>query len=237
MSANANFLRQIDILSPSDMLYPITIIGVGGIGSPTALGLAKLGFGAMTLYDPGRVETHNRPNQLFRKQDELDEEDEECRGRFKVAAMKEIIGEFAEWCEVNAMAEQFEGQHALEGIVISAVDHMEVDEETKAWGRKEIWQRVRYNVNVPLFIDGRLGGETVQVYTVRPCRLEDVEYYEETLFLDEEAIPLPCTEQSIIYSGFAIAAIIAQRVKKWLKNEPHSLALTYHLGSDRLLLD
>ena len=51
---------------------------------------------------------------------------------------------------------------------------MEVD-EAETWGRKEIWHNaIRFNVSVPLYIDCRLGGEMVQVYTVRPSSLEDV---------------------------------------------------------------
>jgi len=238
----SDFLRQLDILNPSEIICPVTIIGLGGIGSPTALELAKMGFRKMTLFDPDRVEAHNRPNQLFRKKDEADPSDEEGSGRLKVEAMKEIIGEFAEWCSVTAIAEQFEGQLPLEGIIISGLDHMEMptgenNEERRFWGRKEVWQKIRNNINVPLYIDGRIGGEIVQVFTVRPNQWEDIETYEETLFSDTEAMELLCTAQGIIYTGFGIASFIAAQTKKWLKQESYPFSMTYNFRNGQLICE
>lgn len=215
-----SFLRQLDIINPKEMVYPVTVIGVGGIGRPVAETLAEMGCRKIIIYDPDRVEEHNRPNQAYRRKD---------IGRLKVEATKEIIEEFAEWCKVVAIPEEFESQRPLKGIVILAVDSIET--------RKKIWKLIRSNVDVPLFIDGRIGGEIIQVYTVRPCQLKDVETYEKTLFPKERAASLPCTAQQVIYVGKIIGGLIALQVKKWLKREEYNQEITFDFATMTLLLD
>lgn len=215
-----NFLRQLDILNPELIIYPVTIVGAGGIGSPTAFLLSKMGCKNITLYDFDTVEEHNRPNQIFRAQDE---------GKSKTEAMKEIIGDFAEWCEINTISEKIEEKTSLSGIVISAVDSMK--------SRKTIWESARYNTDVPLYFDGRIGGEFIEVYIVRPCRIDDVEEYEDSLFSDEEADERPCTEQGIIYTGMGVAVHIAAQLKKWLKGEECNRRIAYDFKKGILILE
>lgn len=199
-----NYTRQLDILGPGDIIFPVTIIGCGGIGCITAVSLAKLGCPDITLMDDDMVEDHNLPNQFFRICD---------LGKPKVIACKEIIKDFSPDCQVTAITEKFDGSQSLSGIIISGLDTMSA--------RKMVWEKVKYNIDVPLYIDGRLGGEIMQVFTVRPCQIEDVEFYEdeENLFPDEEAVQLPCTARAIMYTGFGIACLIGSQMKKWLRGE------------------
>lgn len=216
--SKANYLRQLDILDPSLIVYKMTVIGVGGIGGPLAWILAKMGCTDITLYDDDTVEGHNLPNQFFRLED-LD--------RPKVQAVRDNIIQFAE-CHVSAIAEKFNGQ-PLSGIVISGVDSMA--------SRRSIWEAVRYNVEVPLYIDGRMGGEILQLHVVRPCMIEDIERYEESLFPDEEAAELPCTAQSIIYGVVVLGGLISLQVKKWIRKEKHSHEITFDLSTMTLICD
>ena len=213
-----NFLRQLDILNPDMIVYPITIIGVGGIGSLTAWILAKMGCGEITLYDPDVVEEHNLPNQFYRLGD-VD--------KLKVIAVKENILEFAE-TKLRIIPELFKDQESLKGIVISGVDSMKA--------RQDIWKKIRYNLNIPLYLDARMGGETLQVFTVKPSQLEDIESYENNLFSDEESSDLPCSAQSIIYSVAVLGGLIASQVKKWIKKEEYSPRITFDLKTMTLLL-
>jgi|GEM_PF-4000145 len=58
--------RQLDIVTPTQLSeYQVTIIGAGGIGSPTAEALMKMGVTNMIVYDHDSVEAHNLPNQLY----------------------------------------------------------------------------------------------------------------------------------------------------------------------------
>jgi len=213
-----NFLRQLDILNPDMIVYPITIVGVGGIGSLTAWILAKMGCGEITLYDPDVVEGHNLPNQFYRLGD-VD--------KLKVMAVKENILQFAE-TKLRTIPELFKDQESLKGIVISGVDSMKA--------RQDIWKKIRYNLNIPLYLDARMGGETVQVFTVRPSQLEDIESYENNLFSDEEASDLPCSAKSIIYSVAVLGGLIASQIKKWIKREEYSPRITFDLKTMTLLL-
>ena len=64
------FIRQRDLLDRKrvEQLH-VTQIGVGAIGSCTALSLAKLGISRFTLFDPQDVGVENLGNQLFRNDD------------------------------------------------------------------------------------------------------------------------------------------------------------------------
>lgn len=220
MKPKRNFSRQLDILDPDKYsLWPVTIIGCGGIGRFTLEILAEMGIGEIIIYDQDAVEEENRPNQAWRK---IDLE------KPKVMAGKEIVEQFAEDCEVAIHQEKFTEQE-LQGIVISAVDSME--------SRKAIWEKVRWNPLVPLFIDGRLGGEILEIYTAKPMQNEDIEAYEATLFSDEEATPGSCTAKSIVYVGHMIGSLISLQVKKFLKEEKIRREIIFDLKTMTLLLD
>lgn len=208
----ANYSRQLDILNPDMIVFPVTIIGLGHIGSNVAHELAALGFEQITLYDDDKIEDVNFPGQLYR--DPLD------FGKFKVEAAKEILRLFHQQRQVKIFKEKFLGQRQLEGIVVSGVDSME--------SRKAIWEAVRSNIGVPLYIDGRTGGEIIECHTLRPCQIEDVEDYEKTL--QHQGVPLPCGGQSIGYAGRIIAGLIASQLKKWLKKEEYFQKLIFNIG-------
>lgn len=196
-----DYSRQLGIIDPDSIAFPITMIGCGGIGSPTALMLAKLGCPSLTLMDPDIVEGHNLPNQIFPIADVDKSKVESCCG---------VVEMFSD-CQVTFVQERFNGEQPLEGIVISGVDSMK--------SRKAIWRKVKNNINVPLYIDGRIGGEIVNVFTVRPSQIEDIEIYEDYMFSDRKSAPLPCTERAVIYTAFSVASLIGAQLKKWLKRE------------------
>lgn len=206
-----DYLRQIDILHPEEICFPVTLIGCGGIGSLTALALSKLGCPKITLFDPDVVEEINIPNQVFRLSD---------IGKAKVLACKSVIQEFSE-CEVTAIPSAFDQNHNISGIVISAVDTMA--------SRLIIWEKMRYNIDVPLYIDGRLGGEILEVLTIQPSQIADIDFYKAFLFTDSEAAKLPCTARNIIYTGFAISAFIVSQLKHWLRKEKYYRRVNFDL--------
>ena len=97
------------------------------------------------------------------------------------------------------------------GVVIVCVDNMAT--------RQKVWQKVRLNIRVPLFIDARMGGMIAQVFALNPCLPDEMRGYEGLLFTDEEAVEIPCTAQAIIYNTFMIAAIIGAIIKSHAKQE------------------
>ncbi len=213
-----DFSRQEDLLTPIDFTEPITCIGCGGIGSPNALLLAKMGCPQMHLIDGDGVEEHNVPNQMFGPQDV---------GMSKVHALKSMIHHFNPDCEVSVDAQFCTEKTSLEGIVISGVDSMH--------SRKNIWQCIRNNPLVPVYIDARLGGEHLEIQTIHPCNPADITHYENTLFDEEtQGMQLPCTAQAIMYTGFIVAGFICCQLKKWLKQEEYQRMIIAHLGTNKI---
>jgi hypothetical protein len=195
------FLRQLDLVSPETLDIPVHLVGCGGIGSFTALVLSKMGVRHLSLYDPDGIEEHNLPNQLFRVSDV---------GRPKVDALREILAEFA-GLTVEIQPVQVERQR-MAGVVISGVDTMQA--------RKTIWQQcIRYRTAIVRYIDARMGAEVARIYAVKPTDPGDIRFYEKTLYHDEEAEALPCTAAAIVYSGFAIASLIGNLVKRLATDE------------------
>lgn len=207
----ANFSRQIDILDPRMLVFPVVIIGLGHIGSNAAHELASLGFKRLILYDDDKVEEVNFPGQFYRDPADL--------GKFKGEALREILCSFHADLQITARKERFTGRRQLEGIVVSGVDSMEA--------RKEIWQAIKFNMAVPLYIDGRTGGEVIECHTVRPCQIEDIEAYEKTLL--HKGVPLPCGGKSVGYAGRILAGLMACQIKKWTKKEEYSPKIVFNI--------
>jgi hypothetical protein len=196
-----DYWRQLDVVSPSDLAdLKVTLIGAGGIGSPTALALTKMGVSQISVYDNDSVELHNLPNQFYRLSD---------LGKPKVEALADAVIDYA-GVSPEAKVELFENQQ-LSGVVISGVDSMTA--------RKAIWQRVRYNPTVEVYIEARMGAEVCRIHTVDPTDPSAVKWYETTLYSDEEAQELPCTARAIIYTVFVVAGLIASQVKKYVRGQ------------------
>ena len=220
MNAESIYHRQIDIV-PLDRLQKaqVTVIGAGAVGSFTGLTLAKMGVGKIIVYDDDTVTEHNLPNQLFRVGD---------IGQPKVRALADIVREF-HGVAIDARNEKYATQ-ALIGIVVVAVDSMDA--------RLKIWDQVRYNSRIELFIDSRMGAEVGRVITIRPADPDDVTAYESTLYTSAEALQARCTERAVIYTVLGIASAICGRVANHLRGDPYDtdVALDFKLGRIQPLL-
>lgn len=197
---DAVFWRQLDIINPAILArMDVSMIGVGGLGSPTAMALSKMGIKNFTIYDHDTVEEHNVPNQMYTLHD---------IGRPKVEAIGDVISAMGGTPNLNF--EAFDNQ-ALKGVVIVTVDSMAA--------RKLVWDSVKFSPLVPLLIDARMGAEEGRIFTANPADLDDIKRYESYLYTDEEAVDLPCTAQSIIYNTFAVASWVCRLVKAYAADE------------------
>jgi molybdopterin/thiamine biosynthesis adenylyltransferase len=212
------FHRQLGIFNPyTDGQVPLTLIGAGGIGSPTALALAKMGFPDLTIYDADTVEPHNLPNQLYPLA---------ALGQSKAISLAEECFRFS-GTRPNAIPDMFEGQAELEGIVISGVDSMEA--------RRIIWSYVRHRPNIRGYVEARMGGQVGIVHVVNPTDERSIAAYEQTLYTDAEAAEEPCTERAIAFNVFALAGLISAQVKKVAKGEEYQARITVDLVNMILL--
>lgn len=196
------FHRQLGLVNP-DALYgmKVAIVGVGAIGSMVGITLAKMGVGTLSLYDMDSVEVHNLPNQFYRTQD---------IGQSKVAALSRTLEEDFGAFEVL----RYEGavdptvfQVEQADVVVCAVDDMAF--------RKSFWEKaIRSHFNPKLYIETRMGGEDFRVYALSPMDSNAFEYYEKTLYSNEEADGVACTERSILYNVMLIASVVGHLVKQ-----------------------
>lgn len=224
-----DFTRHRDWYDPAESDAEVTIVGCGGIGSPTALALAKLGIPKLTLIDGDTVEKHNIPNQMF----PLTEEEQDNTGgpytelvstfgKPKVHVLENVLNSFsvtdieAHYKFLNSdglttpdndLSSDIKG-YKPSGIVVSGLDSMSA--------RQEVWKTVKFNMGVDLYIDARLGGELIVIYAVNPKDYASCQTYEESLHSDENARELPCTRRIVIDVGFVVAGLITRTIRRHL---------------------
>ena len=207
------YWRSLDIIHPSVCNETVFIIGAGATGSFTALTLAKMGMKNITVYDDDFVENHNLPNQLFPIR---------MLGMNKALAVKELVKDFTD-VDITAIPEKYKGEE-LSGVVISALDSM--------IGRKLIYKQCKDNLRVRVLIDPRTGAEMFRLLTLNPNLYDKCEKYKETLHSDGEALRVPCTAQSIIYSVLLVSSRICHQVKRLLMNEEYQEDIFVDLKND-----
>lgn len=210
------YTRGRDFFDPSENQHAhVTIVGCGGIGSFTAHALAKLGVPSLALVDFDVVEPHNVPNQLYTMEQVGELKAEALGDTITQTTHATISSHYYQLTEDGWFADEDVLHDAytppLHGVVVSALDNM----AARAW----LWQQVRMQYPVGCFIDGRLGGQNIVVYTANPVDLDDIKGYEATLHSDEEGLEQPCTGRNIIDVGYAMAALITRNVRGYYTGE------------------
>lgn len=221
LSRTPDFQRQMDILSPQELLgTSVTLIGAGGIGSPTAMFLAKMGVPELIIYDHDSVEAHNLPNQLMYRPGDI--------GRTKVSALKQAVLEYAPDTTVTVVPQKFDGTTRLSGIVVSGVDSMAA--------RQVVWKSVKGNRQVRFYIEGRTGAEFLRLYAFDPNDRSKYPWYEELLYPDAGAFQAACTARSIIYTSAIMGGLIARAVKMHIKRQESPKEVMFDLQNLTLVV-
>lgn len=192
--------RQKDIIPMEVLGEPITVIGAGAIGSWTTLGLVKMGFHDITVYDYDDVDMVNLSSQLFRLSDV---------GKPKVTALQDIVRDFTG--VTIAVRNQPYVAGRFNGIVIAAVDSMAA--------RQLVFQN---HAGWPLtraLIDPRMGAEQALLYVTRPSSADDCYSYQKSLYSDEDAVAERCTAKATIYTANLLAGLVCKAVKDELTSE------------------
>lgn len=206
MSQSKIYRRQQDIITPSQLDFGITILGTGGIGSMTTFCLAKMGAMALTIIDFDKVEEHNMPSQMYGPEDV---------GKSKVDALQVIVRLFTGITPIpfNGTAQEYAASGLPFGrVVICAVDSLEE--------RKKIWEVIKPLLGgIDLYIDARMGGETLRAICVSPRNVNSIIKYQAKMDKNQVADPTPCTEGAVVYNTFTIAGYISSIVKKYAKRQ------------------
>lgn len=198
--ANTKHNRQLDIINPKLLNFPIRIIGAGGIGSWTTLALAKMGCSNITVQDFDTVDITNTGSQIYSEED---------INNPKVNSLGVEINHMTE-VDINQDERKWEpGQKIKEPVVILALDSLET--------RKAIWQELKNNPKTQLVIDGRMAGDFLRIFYV-PLNGDYAKY--EQYFVEHANIdPTPCTGKAVVYNVFMVASIITNLIKKYAKKE------------------
>lgn len=129
--------------------------------------------------------------QLFRKQD---------IGRGKVIALQKIVSEFSNQ-NITTFSEKITKNSPTHYFCFSAFDNMKARKDLF-----EVWKRSITNCSVtPIFIDGRLELEQLQIFCVTP---DNILNYEKQLFDDSEVDDAPCTMKQTSHSAAMIATLM-----------------------------
>lgn len=192
------YIRQTGLIDPAKLDKTITVIGAGGIGSWTALALAKMGCQNVQVIDFDVIEKHNVGSQLYGALD-IDKK--------KVDAVKDRITPLVDNVP-HVRDEEITPENIYvllrnTDILISAVDVMSV--------RRMLfeWLAVQNDVH---FIDGRMAANAIEIYTAHSNDRDSLEAYDKTLFSDEDALPIACSMRAVIYNTFVVSGLITAMV-------------------------
>ena len=211
------FLRQKDLVDAKIFKTPISIVGIGGIGSFLTLTLAKMGFEDISVYDDDTVEDHNLPNQLYRTKD---------RGFSKTSGLFDMVDTFT-GVNIKPYNKKWLTKDSRKGVLISAVDNMDT--------RQAMFiHAVSNKQTIPLFMDGRMGRLQAEVYTVKTDKKSDIKTYEKRLWRPDQVAPLRCTEKAIIYNVLFIASMICSQLKLALEGKIYKPAIIADLENTDL---
>jgi hypothetical protein len=220
MNLLKRFKRQSDLVKPEELSMPILIIGVGGIGSWASLALSKMGCSSLTLVDPDVVETHNIASQFYKESDIKE---------YKVEALAHSLYEFTGMSSnfIHTTWQEFFKHHPdinlCDYTVICALDSL--DE------RKKLFKHLRSGILPGLFIDARMGGEILRVFSLEDNNIESYVRYQKKLDNRKTKVHKePCTARAISYNTFMSAAVIANLVKKHAKKQDLPFEVTVDMS-------
>ncbi|HSQ90199.1 ThiF family adenylyltransferase [Romboutsia sp.] len=186
-----NYSRQMNILDvEKEKNKPINIIGAGATGSWIALGLAKMGFENINIYDFDTVGEHNLPNQAFNIED--------IDTNKAMAVQKNVMN--ATGNIVKAHNQKLQGGERLAGVVFVLTDSMK--------SRKDIWMKsLKLNPAIELVIETRMDLRVGRVYAINPNDMAQIKRYEETLYDDAEAEVSACgVSQTVLCTAIGITS-------------------------------
>jgi hypothetical protein len=201
------------ILNPNDLKgQQVTMVGAGGIGSHVGIMLARMGI-PFTVYDGDTLELHNISNQLYPRS---------AIGTNKAIALKEECERFG--MDIVAIPEMYVDQ-PMTDIVLSALDSQAA--------RMLVWKQIREQKKTFYYIDGRMGGEIIQIFSLDPQAPKVNSNYTPILLAAPD--PDPCTARAIAYNLFGCALFIGKSLQAYLKMQKFPTEINLDLNTLALL--
>lgn len=212
--------------------FDITLAGLGGIGSWTALLLARLRPYCISIYDGDNVESVNLAGQFYGTDSE---------GMNKATAMAKFINSNSHYY-VHSYNENFtEGSH-VSPIMICGFDSMRA---RKVFFNEWLSFVHLYSDEVKsgcLFIDGRLSADELQIFCITGNDKTAIKLYQtKYLFDDSEAAPTICSFKQTAFMANMIAGLIVNCLVNFANNLVDEIEKTVpfrvEYNSDLMLLD
>lgn len=200
-----------DAITPQQLVTtPMTIFGVGGVGSSVVslfanMQLAKPG---VTMYDHDVVEAHNPPNQCYTRDD---------IGKPKVTALAKHA---ALWSDDQVpfypKQEEVMGRVEVAGIAFLCLDKMKA--------RKQIMhESIFNNPKIPVVVETRMDARSMVMYTIDPNCKKHQKLWNDYWFPDIEAEnEAGCGGHYAVRTTVTMTAALAvQQVMYWFEaDEP-----------------
>jgi molybdopterin/thiamine biosynthesis adenylyltransferase len=186
---------------------PVSVGGVGGIGSWLTFFLARIGVQCQ-VYDFDMIDYTNLGGQMY-GQHQI--------GVAKTRAVQNTVRDFCGDAdsELVVMMGKYKGTD-VQPITFSCFDNMEVREVMfNKW--VEMWGRNRRLGQACAFIDGRMTVESFQVYIVQPNE-ESIQAYRETLFASSQITDPLCSMKATSHIGAMIGSYMAQAFTNIISN-------------------
>lgn len=204
--ANENyFIRNHEVINGENLKEKITVIGAGAVGSVAVLGLAKLGFDNIEVWDSDVIEEENIGPQMYPTR---------YIGNNKAKALEDLVHSYTGTL-IRGVPEAWRGE-SLSGIIVSAVDSMKV--------RKQIWEESQYFGR--LVVDPRMAVEFASCYAARPAD----KWYEKTLHSDENSVQERCTNKATSYTSFLLGAHVVKVVKDFVRGMSYCKNLQFDIS-------
>ena len=188
----------------------IILAGLGGIGSWTAMQLARMSPAVIALYDDDIVEAGNMSGQLYSINDV---------GKNKVDAMHDMISQYTTAKTVFALPERFTENTEAGDIMICGFDNMAA--------RKLFFTKWKEHVDLLpeerkkdcLYIDGRLSMDTLQVFCIKGDDTYSINKYStDYLFDDSQADATVCSMKQTTYLACMIGSVITNLFTNFIAN-------------------
>ena len=196
--------------------YSYHILGCGAIGSSAAIQLARMGAENFALYDGDTVEQPNVGVSQYNMKD-VGKTKVECLYHHiiniteKRETVDKYFGIFPQITEWMPMSENND-------IVILGFDNMK--------SRLDAVTHISNNRIKPFaIIDGRMGAEHYQQYTIPRPSLKD---YLKTWYPDQDSDPEPCTMKATSYCSNMSGSFICNAVRKLITNQPYDKKFSFN---------
>jgi len=214
-----NYVRQQDFM-PQKLWHDVDVhvVGAGGIGSCTAIALAKVGCKSFILYDDDTVEPHNSPNQMLGA-------NMESHGKYKIddlaSLMLDLGGNDIEIkrCHRRVTAEDpVEIVDHKKSIVIVGPDNMECRAQCFEALKTVLADDEKFIMG---YFDGRMASRCFILYTLHSGDVieDQLEAYAKTLHSSADSQETPCTDKATFQTNLILSSVICENVRRILVND------------------